>query len=101
MPAWCLAYAKSFAPCESVHNSKLEFYVSEARTFWGKKRTADMHTEAEGMIGNLYNFLNIKGLKSGVLKSNFLLYFLAVSNSQLSAFLPRFKFLVILCHVQL
>ena len=67
----------------------------------GGKRIADMHTEAEGVIGNLHNFLNIKGLKSEVLKSNSLLYFLAVRNSQLSAFLPRSKFLVIQCHVQL
>ena len=34
----------------------------------GEKRTFDMNTEAEGVIGNLYNFLNIKGLKSRVLK---------------------------------
>ena len=52
----------------------------------GEKRTFDMNTEAEGVIGNLYNFLNIKGLKSRVLKSNSLLYFLAISKFSVECF---------------
>ena len=56
------------------------------------------------MIGNLHSYLNINGLTSRVLKSNSLLYLLAISKFSakfVEPFCPDSSFLIILCYMQL